>query len=179
MNMRKPKIDAAVEEFTDIYKNLYPLVFSTIYSRTSNVDTTKDICQEVFTRFYERFDRVDNHRTWLYTTTRYVLFEYYRKNSKKSINIDDLFEDVSLSFVNGFKDTRIIIKEALDNIENFDTEEDHTLFDLIAVHHFSYSEAGKYLGMTKRQVQYKYGQIKKRITEYLEKKGITSLEDLL
>jgi DNA-directed RNA polymerase specialized sigma24 family protein len=67
----------------------------------------------------------------------------------------------------------------LEHTENYKDEKDRIIFDLIAISNYTYEEAGKYLGMAKYQVRYRYNAISKRILLYLQKKGINSLEDLL
>ena len=101
--------------------------------------------------------------------------------SEEDLNshIDDILNGVSLTFVNGLKHARVIISEAIEKGEVFENDTDRTLFDLIAVYTYSYTEAGKELGLTKRQVEYKYTQIVMKIKDHLKKKGINNLEDLL
>jgi len=166
------------DKFTEDHKLYYPLIFSTIYTKVGNVDDAKDICQEIFFRFFEGYDKIKNSRKWLYGALKLVVFEFYRKK-KGDVNIDEVFNDVGLTFVNGLKDTRIIISDAIEDMDNFGNDEDKTLFDLIAVHNYSYSKAGEQLGLTKRQVDYKYNRIVDRIMDYLNKKGIRAIEDLL
>ena len=86
---------------------------------------------------------------------------------------------MGLNFVNGFRDARIIINEAIEDLNNFDNEDEAALFDLIAIRNFTYIEAGKQLGLSKRQAQYRYGRIVEKLLFALKKKGINSLEDLL
>lgn len=166
------------DKFTEIYNQYYPLVFSAIRTKIEDIDDANDIMQEVFIRFYNQIDEVENPRKWLYGTLRNTVFEFYRK-SKPDTNIDDVFSDMSLTFVNGFRDARIIIGEAFENMEHFNSDEEKSLFDLIAMHTFSYSQTAKQLGMTRRQVEYKYQQIVERILDYLKKQGIKGIDDLL
>lgn len=164
--------------FTDAVNKYYPLVFSAVYTKVNNTDDAYDICQEVFLKFFEKFDEIENHRKWLYGALRLAVFDHYRARDK-SAKIDDIFKDVALTFVNGFRDARIIINEIIESTETFKNEEDRILFDLIAVNNFSYSMAGSQLGLTKRQVQYKYGLLVQKILDQFSKKGIKDIEDIL
>ncbi|MBN2402295.1 MAG: sigma-70 family RNA polymerase sigma factor [Spirochaetes bacterium] len=166
------------DKFTEDHKKYYPLIFSAVFTKVENIDDAKDICQEVFIRYYENFEKVIDSRKWLYGTLRNVVLEFYRMD-KGNVDIDDVFKDISLTFVNGFRDARIIISEAMEEIANFNNEDDKILFDLVAVYNYSYTEAGRQMGLTKRQVEYKYRQIVDKIISYLEKKGIRNFEDLL
>ncbi len=71
----------------------------------------------------------------------------------------------------------MIIKEAMEQVECSETE--GALLDLISVHNFSYVEAGRILGLNKRQVQYQYGKIVNHLMRQLHSKGISNLEELL
>ncbi|MFH0976494.1 MAG: sigma-70 family RNA polymerase sigma factor [Spirochaetota bacterium] len=164
--------------FTDAVNSYYPLVYSAVYTKVNNVDDAYDVCQEVFIKFFEKFDEIENHRKWLYGALRLAVFDHYRARDK-SAKIDDIFKDVGLTFVNGFRDARIIINEIIESTDTFDTEEDKVLFDLIAINNFSYSQAGSQLGLSKRQVQYKYGLIVQKIMDQFSRKGIKHIEDLL
>ena len=173
-------VKTKIQEYTEAYSNLFPLVYSMVYSKIGNADDTHDICQEVFTRFYLKFDEIENYRKWIYGTLRYVILEFLRKKKNQNdIDISDVFQDISVSYVNGFKDTRILIEEALDNINNFDDDNDKVLFDLVAVRNFSYRQAAHELGITIHKVKYRYSVIIQRVLDYLKDKGINSLEDLL
>ncbi len=175
---RKEAITAKKNDFTDVYSTYYPVVYSAVFTKVGNEDDTNDICQEVFLRLFRKLEGVDNVRKWLFIALRYVVIEYYRKK-KPQANVDDLFNDVALTFVNGFRDSRIIIAEAIEDMNNFQDDREKALFDLIAVHNFTYEEAGKQLGMTKRQVDYRYNRITERILDSLKKRGVKHIEDLL
>lgn len=107
-----------------------------------------------------------------------VLYEHYRKvkNMPDELAEAEAMSDVSLTFVNGFRDTRIIIDHAVAAIT--DTT-DRSIFDLVAVQNYTYEETGELLGVSRRQVKYRYGLIVRQVLEYLHQKGIRNIEDLL
>ncbi len=165
------------EEFSKAYIEYYPLLFNTVFTKVGSKENADDICQEVFLIFYEKFDEVENIRKWLFGTLRYAVLRYYEKNPGQDVDIDKIFDDVSLTYVNGFKDTRIIISEAIENVNL--TEEERLILEYIAFNNYSYTNTGKIMGMTKRQIGYRYLDIVERIIEYLNEKGIEQIEDLL
>ncbi len=177
--MKNFGIDKKAGRFTEIYSDYYSLVYSTVFSKVSNEEDVEDLCQEIFSRFYEKFEQVENPRKWLLGTLRYVVLEYYRRKSGKEVNIEDVFNDINLTFVNGFRDSRLMIEEALENMSNYESEKDKLIFDLISIYHFTYREVGDQLGLTERQVRYKYSLTIKNLLDFFKKKGISHLEDLL
>jgi RNA polymerase sigma-70 factor, ECF subfamily len=166
-------------DFAETYSDLYPLVFSAVYSRVGSLEDAEDISQELFIKLYNKLDEVENRRKWLYGALKLEVMAYYRKKKPGAVDIDEVFNDVALTFVNGFRDTRLMIGEALEDLDRFSEPGDQALFDLVAVRNFSYEEAGAQLGLSKRQVRYRYGLIVDRLVDYFKKKGINSLEELL
>jgi RNA polymerase sigma-70 factor (ECF subfamily) len=172
-----PLFDKKKVEFTEFYADYYQIVYGTIYSKISNADDVDDLVQEVFMHFYARMDGIENRRSWLFGAINNVLSNYYRKKKKFSSeeDISNYLSDVSLTFVNGFRDTRIIIDDAVRLLP----EPDRIIFDLIAVQNLTYDMAARHLGQTRRQVEYRYSQIVKEIRNFLNAKGIKNIEDLL
>ncbi len=172
--MRKTKLK---DRFTEAYLDYYLLIYSVVLTKTGNADDAEDITQEVFLILYDRIGEVENTRKWLYGTMKNLILQYYQKKSNTKIDINEIFEDVSLAYVNGFRDTRIIINEAMENIDKDDM--DDLLLNMISIHDFSYSEVAEVTGLSKRQVGYKFNILTKKISEYLNRKGIADIEDLL
>ncbi|OHD64557.1 MAG: hypothetical protein A2176_08480 [Spirochaetes bacterium RBG_13_51_14] len=155
---------------------LYPVIYSSILTRLGNRDDADDICQEIFLIFYDKFDAIENKRNWLYGTMKKVLYNHYRKKNK-TVNIGDDFDDIGLTFTNGFRDTRIVINEAIANIACADEEK--IILELVATYNFSYGHVGEILGLSRRQVEYKYGMLVKKILDYFGQKGIKDIAELL
>lgn len=170
--------DKKNEKFTESYNNYFPLIYSIVYMKVNDSDSAEDICQEVFMRLYNKMDEVEDHRKWLYGAIRLVILEHFRKK-KDHVDIDEIFDDKNLAYVNGFRDTRIMIQQALEDMGNFENEDEQILFHLIAVNSYSYKEAGEQIGMTERQARYRYNLTVERIEKYFNKKGISNIEDLL
>jgi RNA polymerase sigma-70 factor (ECF subfamily) len=167
------------DRFTEAFYQYYPLVFSSVYTKVDNLDDTEDICQEVFIRFYNKMEEIQNIKHWLYGALRLVVLEHYRKRTDDHINIDEVFFDIGLTFVNGMRESRIIISEAMETLDERMDDEERVIFELVAVFNYSYSETARHLGMTKRMVEYRYRRIVDRILAYLKTRGIRELDELL
>lgn len=163
--------------FSDIFTEYYPMVFNSIYLKTGSSHDTEDLCQEVFIALYNNLDEVKNIRAWLYGTLRNMVMQYYRKKNPGQANIDDIFDDIALRYVNGFRDTRIIISQIMTETAADDTIV--SIMELVAYHKYSYRETAEILGITKRQVEYKYNQMASLILSKLRERGVKHIEDLL
>ncbi len=177
MAQKLPDLRRKREEFAVIYNQYYPIVYNTVFTKTGNSHDARDICQEIFIILYEKFEDVQNIRQWLFGTIRYGTLRYYERKSNSNVDIETLFEDENLSYVNGFKDARVIISGAIEKANLSD--EDRTIFEYIAIYNYSYSNTGRAMGMSKRQIGYRYNSIIEEILRALASKGIHNIEDLL
>jgi RNA polymerase sigma factor (sigma-70 family) len=166
----------SVDEFTQAYMDYYPLILSSILTKVGSPDEARDLCQEVFILFLKKYDTIQNKRAWLYGTLKNVVYQHYSKK-KADVDIEEVYNDEELAFTNGARDTRILISEAIEHVDC--TEEDRILLDLIAIHDYTYGHVAEILGLSRRQVEYKYGQLAKSILEYLKSRGIKGLAELL
>ncbi len=173
-NLSKP----ATDRFVENYDSYYSIIFSSIYSRVNNYHDAEDICQEVFIRLYDKMEEVENPRRWLYGCLRHVVFDYY-KAKKKDVDVDKLFEDIGMGYVNGFRDSRLMIKQVIEDICNEAGDRDASLFELVAVYNYSFVQAAKHLNLSYKQTVYRYGVFSGRVVEKLKEKGIENIEDLL
>jgi RNA polymerase sigma factor (sigma-70 family) len=166
--------------FTAAYNQYYTITYNAVYVKVCNADDAEDICQEVFIRFYNKMEEVRDVRKWLYGTLKLVVLEYYRKkNGDQSLNIDDVFNDISLTFVNGFRDSRIMINEAIESVQSQLDDDERMVFELVAFYNYTYKETSQHMGITMRKVEYRYCRTVEKIADYLKNKGIKDIGELL
>lgn len=170
-------IAEARDLFIDVYERYYALICSVAYTKLGDTDDAMDAAQEVFIRFHGKIREVRESRPWLYGTLRNVVFDMMKK--KKPDLTEGEMDDLGVAYMNGFRDTRLMIQEALESEDNFADENDRVLFELVASYDFTYREAGEELGMSERQAKYRFGLAVRRMAEHFRKKGVEKLEDLL
>lgn len=85
---------ALEEEYLTAYDAHADAVFRLCYAKTSNREEAKDLAQEAFLRVWQRLDkdgeRIENLRAFLFTVTRNLIKDYYKK--KKPVLERDLPE---------------------------------------------------------------------------------------
>jgi RNA polymerase sigma factor (sigma-70 family) len=174
--------DPKVENFNRHYNSFYSLIFSIVYSKVNNYHDAEDICQEVFLRFYSKLDEIDNPRKWLLGCLRIVVLDFYKQKNRSDEDIDALFNDISMGYVNGFKEARVIISQIIEEVNNESNEDsgsDASIFNLIAIYKYSIVEASRHLKLNYKQTRYRYNRICEKIMSRLREKGIKELGDLL
>jgi RNA polymerase sigma factor (sigma-70 family) len=169
-------------EFRKSYSDFYPLIFTALCGKVSNREDAEDICHEIFVSYYRKFDEVRDPRNWLFGAMKYCISNYYRKkegSDPNTLDIDNIEDDIHLAYENGFRDVRIIIHEAIENGDNYRDEKERILFELIAINNYTFDEAARQLGLTRRQAVYRYQSVSRRILDNLKERGISRIEDLL
>jgi RNA polymerase sigma factor (sigma-70 family) len=179
VNLKQTLSESKTLQFVENYDSYYSIVFSSIYSKVNNYHDSEDICQEVFIRFFNKIEEVDNPRKWLFGCLRIVVFDYYKEKQGKDLNIDELNNDIAMGYVNGFRDARLMIKQAIDEICNESGDRDASLFELVAVYNFSFVQASRHLNLNYKQARYRYKKFSEKVIEKLMEKGVRNIEDLL
>jgi RNA polymerase sigma-70 factor, ECF subfamily len=167
------------ERFTEAYDLYYSVLYGAVYRKVGSVEEAEDLCQEIFIRLYRKLDGVDNIRAWLYGAMRIVMFDYYRSRGRSEADIESMLDDAAMAYVNGFRETRLIIDDALAHPETFAGETERSVFELVAISGFSTAEAARHLNISYRQARYAFEMVSRKIVSHLRSRGIESLEELL
>lgn len=165
--------------FKDVYDGLYSLIFSSIYSKINNFDEAEDLTQELFVRLYKKFNEVNDPKAWLFGAMRIILFDYFKEKGRKEDDIDGIIDDQRMSVVNEFRDARIVIEEILSDSTSGISDSDRTIFELVAIHDYSFAEVSRHIGLSYRQVRYTFQTTARKLLDLLRMRGIAKLEDLL
>lgn len=80
----------------DIVKQYYGQIYRFCYLKTSNKVQSQDLTQEIFCRFFQRFETYQKEKKIqqiIFTIAHNLCIDYYRKNAHRelSINDEDLF----------------------------------------------------------------------------------------
>jgi len=76
-------LDGNHNEFNQLINKYYNELFVFIYNQTNNVETTKDVLQEIFMRLFEKLHTYNpdkaSFRTWMYRVSSNYVLNYLRK----------------------------------------------------------------------------------------------------
>jgi len=177
---RQNKSDISL--FIESYVHYYPRICHYLIPLLEgDIHSAEDITQEVFTRFYVSSETLSRQviHNWLYSASRNILFEHYRKNSN-SYNCEDIdtlsrLEDEALSYMEDY-DIKIIVEDLLRSIAD---PLDIMIFEYVALCGLTYHETAKLLSLPYRRVKYRYPVIIKGILASLSKKGIKRTGDII
>ncbi|MCL2145219.1 MAG: sigma-70 family RNA polymerase sigma factor [Endomicrobia bacterium] len=87
--------------FEEIVMRYQALLYTYILSITKNADASNDILQDVFIRVFKtlgRYNEENKLKNWLFTLTRNMTMDYFRKNSVKTLPLESQ-DDEELSIL--------------------------------------------------------------------------------
>ncbi len=87
-------LDNLKKKFEDIYHKESDAVFRFCLFRVSDREVSLDIAQEVFMRYWDNLSSgkdIKNDRAFLFTISRNLIIDYYRK--KKATSLDEIIEE--------------------------------------------------------------------------------------
>jgi len=169
----------STRRFVECYDLYFSLVFSSVYSRVGNFHDAEDISQEVFLRLHDKIEEVNEPRKWIFGCLKNVVMDHYKKKSNSDLDIDVLLNDVTMGYVNGFRDARVIIKECLDQVLEESGYRDAAIFELVSMYGYTFRETARHLNMNYKQVIYRYRALAAKLLEKLRTRGISDPGDLL
>ena len=86
-----------MESIKEIYETYEKYIFKYLYGLTLDFNLAEELTQETFFQVVKSFNkfRGDSHvSTWLYKIARNVYSQYFRKNTVKTISIDENIFDI-------------------------------------------------------------------------------------
>lgn len=120
-------------EFLEIYDQNYEAIYRYTYAKVGNKWDTEDIVSEVFRKAFQKHSSVkSNARAWLFSIARNSINDYYRRSSRKTIELDETFacDQPAIEYSLEQLDELECLKKSLSAI----TEED---YDIISLRYFS------------------------------------------
>jgi RNA polymerase sigma factor (sigma-70 family) len=173
--MENAKIE---KRFRRVYAENYALLLNMIRKRVSNLHDSEEICHDLFVSLYRKFGEVGDPSAWLKASVRYEVLNYYRRTGKHSadVSLDELEADSAFFASPPLDDNARILREALQFDGNYETEQERTIFMLIAISRYTYKEVACEMGLSRRQVEYAYSKTCRRIMDYIRGQGLTGEE---
>jgi RNA polymerase sigma-70 factor (ECF subfamily) len=130
-------------------------IYSFIYAKVGNREAAEDLTSQVFlkaVRWLGEDRSADSIRSWLYTTARSTIVDYWREQSHmRSVPIDDLAE-LLFRGTDGPQEVRRTREHALRILESLPPRERDVL-RLRFLHGYTAAEIGAALGLTPGNVR--------------------------
>ncbi|MFZ2523584.1 MAG: RNA polymerase sigma factor [Minisyncoccia bacterium] len=124
-------LDKYKKRFETVYFNESDAIFRYCFFRVSNREVCTDLVQEIFMRYWDTLvsdKEVNNDRAFLFTISRNLIIDYYRK--KKSVSLDSILEetgDASIVIMDDKNDPKIsaegrFVLEKIDELASQDRQ---------------------------------------------------------
>ncbi len=143
--------------FDEIYKQYYQGIFGFVLNYVKSADVAEDITQDLFVKIFEQkeiFDRVENLKSYLFTSAKNSALNYLKKASREELTKHNL--------IRHYDAKKASLEDDLTDIEYFNylqkclgqlSERNKVVFDLCRNEGKSYEEAAQELGISQSAVK--------------------------
>ena len=153
-------------EYLNSYKKYENKIYNFILGKIKDVEVSKDIVQETFTKLWVDKDKIDITKvsSWLFKTSYNDMINNIRYNKRfdYSIIIEDKEVDVKKTYEFDYKDILLNQIRQLNNKEK-------RLIVLRDVHNLSYKEISEKMDLTETQVKVYLFRVRTKLKDRLKK----------
>ncbi|HPN37410.1 MAG TPA: RNA polymerase sigma factor [Melioribacteraceae bacterium] len=165
-------------DFTIYYNKYKTKIYNYTLRMVNDRDTAEDILQEVFIKFFENFNLIQNKNSiifWLFKTTQNLVYTYYNyKNKfKNHINLSDNDDEINeipadIDIINGLeeKELSILINQSIELLPL----EQKEVYLLKEYGNLSYKEIGELLKIDSELVKSRIFKARQKLIKIISKK---------
>ena len=153
-----------MDDYGHFYRENRERVFAYLLRLTGDVQLSRDLTQESFTRCLSRYGRNGNNRALVYTIARNAAMDAARKRREERLNGD---EEIASP---GDPESQVIEKQSFDRMLAAIAKlnpTDRELIALLATETFSYREIGKLLKISEATVKVRVHRARMRLKALL------------
>ncbi len=163
------------KKFYKTYSTYYELIIAFAYKLTGDLETAKDVTQEVFINYNNHIGSVENERAWLLVSAKNKCYDFFKKENKETEKIEKLKNQNNETEFSDYYEK--VVKVAEKYAEN---ELEKRSF-ILGAEGFSHDEIAKEIPSTFNKVRYALRKIRERIRNWCmsKKVKVSKLEDLL
>ena len=155
--MTRTEYNKAVDNHAD---GLYRFILKGM----KDIDASKDVVQDVFTKLWEKHENVqfEKAKSYLFTAGYRTMIDYFRKNSRLTV-MEDHHQDIQ-QHSEQYSDLKEILSEAVDKLPKIQK----SAILLRDYEGYSYKEIGEILELQESQVKVYIFRARKFLQNYLK-----------
>ena len=163
--------------FVHLYQSYYTKVFAYVYSRTTNVEKTKDLVAEIFERAYLKGHTLREqaaYGTWLFTVARSVVAGHYRRLKREMNGLDRVKDSLWLTEPAEDPEDRAVQKEQVAHLmRHFRAlaQRDQELLSLKFEAELTYAEIAQVMGLSEVNVRVSIFRSLRRLRDRMRSDG--------
>jgi RNA polymerase sigma-70 factor (ECF subfamily) len=161
-------------EFYRLYAFLFPTIYRVVYYITRCEESSKDICQDVFFRLYEKkmaFPNQEEVKYWLIRVAKNAALNHIKRRKREKVAYQRAFREIkqgqeSIEYVLQKEIDRLEIRKVMKKLPaNF-----YSVMILKEYNNLNYREIGHILNISEGAVKIRVFRAKKRLSIFLLKK---------
>ncbi len=163
------------EEFKQLYLDNYGAMVNFAYSKTNDIELSKEIVQNVFVKFWNNSSNIDiktSIKSYLFTMVRNSIIDNFRKKERETEYTKSLSENGYVYTDNHEEQDLIELKYHLKKAISTLKEKRRRIFELNKYEGLTYKEIARYLNISERAVEDNIAKAIKEIRNYFSVKKL-------
>jgi RNA polymerase sigma-70 factor (ECF subfamily) len=162
-------------DFRKLYDTVFPILFRVAYRIANSEEAAEDLCQEAFSRLYEKnmvFPSPDEAKYWLIRVVKNAALNYAKRKDRERKAYQRAFREIAPNTETGEgllvkQETQKELREALEKLpENL-----RMVLLLKEYGELNYKEIGRTLGISEGNVKVRVFRARERLAGLLPKDG--------
>jgi RNA polymerase sigma-70 factor (ECF subfamily) len=164
-----------VMEFRQLYDSVFPILFRVVYRITRSEEAAEDICQDAFSRLYEKkivFPNPEEAKYWLIRVATNASLNYVKRKDRERKAYQRAFQEDTRSSETG--ESELLRKETKEEIQEALKKLPKNLRMVLILREYgelNYKKIGHVLGISEGNVKVRVFRARERLTGLLRKDG--------
>ncbi|MDR2078669.1 MAG: RNA polymerase sigma factor [Treponema sp.] len=165
----------SVVEFRQLYDTVFPILFRVVYRITGSEEAAEDLCQDAFSRLYEKrivFPNPEEAKYWLIRVATNASLNYAKRKDRERKAYQRAFQEDTRSLETGESD--LLKKETKEEIQGALKKLPKNLRIVLILREygeFNYKKIGQILGISEGNVKVRVFRARERLAGLLRKDG--------
>ncbi|MDR1596334.1 MAG: RNA polymerase sigma factor [Treponema sp.] len=162
-------------EFRQLYDSVFPILFRVVYRITRSEEAAEDICQDAFSRLYEKkivFPNPEEAKYWLIRVATNASLNYVKRKDRERKAYQRAFQEDTRSSETG--ESELLRKETKEEIQEALKKLPKNLRMVLILREYgelNYKKIGHVLGISEGNVKVRVFRARERLTGLLRKDG--------
>ncbi|MDR2842672.1 MAG: RNA polymerase sigma factor [Spirochaetaceae bacterium] len=161
-----------ISDFTKLYDTAFPVLFRIAWRIAGSEEAAEDLCQDAFSKLYEKqmsFPNLDEAKYWLIRVVKNASINYAKRKQKEIKVYEKAFVENKHESVSG--ESALVKKEMLHDVQSALSKLPPRLYEVLVLKEYTelnYKEIGRALGISEGNVKVRVFRARERLQANLE-----------
>jgi RNA polymerase sigma-70 factor (ECF subfamily) len=160
-----------IAEFTKLYDSVFPVLFRVAWRIAGSAEAAEDLCQDAFSRLYEKdmtFPNLDEAKYWLIRVVKNIALNYAKRKQREVRVYEKALHEEKKEHISG--ENALVQEETIQDVQEALKGLPVKLQEVLILKEyteFNYKEIGRILGISEGNVKVRIFRARERLQAIL------------